>query len=93
MDKAKLNEWAARFIGEDDDLVGDAVNTEWYTRSEGAAMVLLMKMAKEGKSVELEIEGGKVEVHCGEAEEAGTIDELALLITRACYRCHNGANA
>ena len=90
MDKAKLNEWAARFIGEDDDLIGDAVNTEWYTRSEGAAMVLLMTCAKQGKKVELEIEDSKVEVYCGDAQEVGTIDELALLITRACYRCVNG---
>ena len=90
MDKAKLNGWAARYIGEDDDLIPDAVNTSWYTTSPGAAMVVLMQSAKDGKKVELEIEGGKVEVKCGDAEEVGSIDEVALLITRACWRCHNG---
>ena len=90
MDKAKLNEWAARYIGEDDDLVPDAVNTSWYTTSPGASMAVLMQSAKEGKKVELEIEDGKVEVKCGDAEEVGSIDELALLVTRACWRCHNG---
>ena len=90
MDKAKLNEWAARHIGEDDDLIPDAVETEWYTKSPGAAMVLLHKCATEGKKIELEIEDGKVEVYCGDALETGTRDEVALLITRACYRCHNG---
>jgi hypothetical protein len=90
MDKAKLNEWAARYIGEDDDLVAEAVRTEWYTQSEGAAMAVLVKSAKEGKEVELEIEGGAVEVYCGGAEETGSIEELALLVIRACYRCHSG---
>lgn len=90
MNKSKLNEWAARFIGEDDDLVPDAIDTEWYTTSPGAAMVLLAKAAKEGKKIELEIEDGKVEVYCGDAQEIGTLDELPLLITTACFRCHNG---
>lgn len=90
MKREKLNEWAARFIGEDDDLIPDAVETEWYTKSPGAAMVLLMKSAEGGKKVELEIEDGKVKVECGEAEETGPVSELALLITTACFRCHNG---
>jgi hypothetical protein len=90
MNKSKLNEWAARFIGEDDDMIPDAIGTEWYTASPGAAMVLLAKAAKEGKKVELEIEDGKAEVQCGEARETGPFSELALLITTACFRCHNG---
>lgn len=90
MDKAKLNEWAARFIGEDDDLIPDAVATEWYTKLPGAAFVVLHESAKKGIEVELEIEDGKVEVKCNDAVETGTLDELALLMTRACYRCHNG---
>jgi hypothetical protein len=90
MDKAKLNEWAARYMGEDDDMVPDAVSSEWYTKSIGAAMTVLAQSAKEGKKIELEIEDGKVEVYCGNVEEVGVMDELALLITLACYRCHNG---
>lgn len=86
----KLNEWAARYIGEDDDLIPDAVETEWYTKSPGAAMVVLAKAASEGKKIELEIEDGKVEVCCGEAEESGPLDSLAELIITACWRCHNG---
>jgi hypothetical protein len=90
MNKAKLNEWAARHIGEDEDMLPDAIDTEWYTSSPGAAMVLLHKMATSGKKVELEIEDGKVEVSCGEATETGTLRDLSLLITTACYRCANG---
>jgi hypothetical protein len=90
MDKAKLNEWAARFIGEDEGLLADVIETEWYTKSPGAAFVVLHKCAAEGKEVEIEIENSGVEVKCGEAVETGKIDELALLMIRACYRCHNG---
>ena len=90
MDKAKLNEWAARYMGEDDDLIPDAVDVEWYTKSPGAAFVLLHKCAAEGMEVEIEMEDGGIEVKCGEAVETGKMDELALLMVRACYRCHNG---
>lgn len=90
MDRSKLDEWAARHIGEDDDMVPDAVEQGWYTKSPGAAMVLLHKCASDGMKVELEIEDGKVEVSCGEAEETGVLDDLALLVVTACYRCCNG---
>jgi hypothetical protein len=90
MDKAKLNEWAARYIGEDDDLIPDAVETEWYTKSPGAAFVLLHKVASAGHKVEVELEGNGIEVKCGNAVETGEMPELALLMTRACYRCCNG---
>jgi hypothetical protein len=84
----KLNEWAARFIGEDDDLVADAVNAKWYTSSPGAAMAVLYKMASMGKKVELDVEDGKVEVECGGCTETGTFAELPTLIVRACKACH-----
>lgn len=90
MDSSTLNEWAGRFIGEGDDTIADAVGTEWYTKSPGAAMVVLAKAASEGKAVELEIANGEVEVKCGGFEENGSLDELAKLIVTACYRCHNG---
>ncbi len=90
MDVAKINEWAARYIGEDEDLIPDVVESQWYTTSPGAALVLLHKCAKEGCEIELEVEDGEVEVKCDEAVETGTMDEFALLVTRACYRCRNG---
>lgn len=85
-----LDEWAAKFVGEDEDTVADAVGAQWYTTSPGAAFVVLAKAAAEGKRVEIEIENGKVEVKCGEAEDGGTIDKLAEIIVQACYDCHNG---
>lgn len=90
MNTRKMDEWAAKFIGEDEDLIPDAVDAEWYTKHHTAAFVLLAKSAEEGHDVELAINGGTVEVKCGAAVETGTFDELALLITRACYACHNG---
>lgn len=89
MDKATLNKWAAAHIGEDDQDITDAVEMEWYTKSPGAALVLLYQCASEGKKVELEINDGKVEVYCGTAEETGALEDLALLVTTACYRCFN----
>lgn len=90
MDEDKLNKWAAEFIGEDAEMVADAVDAKWYTKSAGAALALLCKMGSEGKKVELSIEDGKVEVECGECTETGTLAELPLLIARSCYRCANG---
>ncbi len=90
MDTVKLNKWAAQFIGEDEEMVMDAVDGEWYTKSAGAALAVLYKMASEGKKIELEIEDGKVEVYCGEALETGTLSDLPTLIVRACCRCANG---
>ncbi len=90
MDASKLNEWAANFVGEDDDMVPEAVAGEWYTKNPGAAIAVLVKCANEDCEIELEIEDGKVEVKCDEAVETGVIDDLALLIVTACYRCMNG---
>lgn len=90
MDTVRLNEWAARFIGEDDDLVPDAIKTEWYTHSPGAALVVLTESAKQGKPILIQSDGRTVDVQCGDAKETGVIEDLALLITRACYACHNG---
>lgn len=85
-----LDEWAAKFVGEDEDTVADAVASQWYTTSPGAAFVVLNKAAAEGKKVKLEIEGGEAEVYCGEAEAEGSVENLAELIVQACYDCHNG---
>jgi len=90
MDKSKLNDWAARFIGEDDDLVPDAVESEWYTKSAGAAFAVLAKSADMGHDILLDITDGEVEVRCGECLETGPVSDLAELITSACYGCHNG---
>ena len=90
MDEDKLNKWAAEFIGEDAEMVADAVDAKWYTKSAGAALAVLYKMASEGNKVELDIEDGKVEIECGDCTETGTLAELPLLITRACSRCHGG---
>lgn len=85
-----LDEWAAKFVGEDEDTVADAVGSQWYTTSPGAAFVVLAKAAAEGKRVELEMEGGEVAVECGGAEVEGDAENLAELIVQACYDCHNG---
>lgn len=85
-----LDEWAAKFVGEDEDTVADAVGSQWYTTSPGAAFVVLAKAAAEGKRVELEMEGGEVSVECGGAETNGDAEDLAELIVQACYDCHNG---
>ena len=85
-----LDEWAAKFVGEDEDTVAEAVASQWYTTSPGAAFVVLNKAAAEGKKVKVEIEDGEVEVYCGDAEEEGTVDNLAEVIVAACYACHNG---
>jgi len=90
MKREVLDEWAAKFVGEEGDDVGSAVASQWYTTSPGAAFVVLNKSAAEGKKVELEIDGGKVEVSCGETKVEGSETELAMLIVEACYRCHNG---
>lgn len=87
MDKNALNKWAAEFVGEEDDMVAGAITAQWYTTQPGAAMVVLAKMASEGSKVELEIEDKQVEVSCDGYEETGTTDDLALLITTACWRC------
>ena len=55
-----LDEWAAKFLGEDADTVPDAVGSQWYTTSPGAAFVVLNKAAAEGKRVEVEfVQEGK----------------------------------
>jgi len=90
MKREVLDEWAAKFLGEEGDDVASAVKAQWYTTSPGAAFVVLNKSAAEGKRVELEIEGGEVSVSCGDAEEEGDVENLAELIVAACYACHNG---
>lgn len=90
MKREVLDEWAAKFIGEDEDTIGDAVAAQWYTTSPGAAFVVLNKAAAEGKKVKIEIEGDKAEIYCGEAEVEGSASDLAALMVEACYRCHNG---
>ena len=85
-----LDEWAAKFVGEDEDTIADAVASQWYTTSPGAAFVVLNKAAAEGKKAKVEFEDGKVEVYCGEAEAEGPVEKLAELIVQACYDCHNG---
>jgi len=85
-----LDEWAAKYLGEEGEEVAEAVAAQWYTTSPGAAFVVLNKSAAEGMKVELEIEDGEVEVKCGEAEVEGSVEQLAALIVEACYRCHNG---
>lgn len=90
MKREVLDEWAAKFIGEEGEEVADAVKAQWYTTSPGAAFVVLNKSAAEGKKVKLEIDGDMAEVYCGEAEVEGSATDLAALIVEACYRCHNG---
>ncbi len=85
-----LDEWAAKFLGEDADTVPDAVGSQWYTTSPGAAFVVLNKAAAEGKRVELEMEGGEVSIECGDAEVEGDVENLAELIVQVCYDCYNG---
>lgn len=89
-DRDYLNEWAARYTGEPEQMVPNAVESGWYTDSPAAAAVVMFQSAREGKKVDLNINDGTVEVYCGDSLETGKIDELALLITRACYRCHHG---
>ena len=90
MDNSKLDEWAAKFIGEEEDSVGDAVASQWYTTSPGAAFVVLSKCAAEGMNASIDMTDGKVSVTCGKATEVGTFDDLAKVIVAACYACHNG---
>lgn len=85
-----LDEWAAKFLDEDLAGVADAVSSEWYTSSPGAAFVVLNKAASEGKKVKIEIEGGEADVYCGDEEVEGSVDQLAELIIAACYACYNG---
>lgn len=90
MDNEKLDQWAAKYIGEDEDTIGDAVASQWYTTSPGAAFVILNKCAAEGMDASVDISKGKVTVKCGEATETGDVDEIAKVIVAACYACHNG---
>ena len=87
--RAVLDEWAAKFLGEDADSVTDAVGAEWYTTSPGAAFVVLNKAASEGHRVELEMEGGEVSIECGGTEVEGDVEDLAELIVQVCYDCYN----
>ena len=89
MKREELDQWAAKFMGEDEDTIGDAVASQWYTTSPGAAFVVLNKAAAEGHRVELEMEGGEVSIECGEAEVEGDAENLAELIVQACYDCYN----
>ena len=88
--RENLDEWAAKFLGEEGEDVSDAVAAQWYTSSPGAAFVVLNKAAAEGKNVKIEISGDKAEVYCGNAEVEGSATNLAELIVQACYDCHNG---
>lgn len=85
-----LDRWAAKHLGEEGSDVEDAVSSEWYTSSPGAAFVVLSGMAEDGKEVKLEIDDEGVEVYCGEVFVKGKIKDLAELIVTACYRCANG---
>lgn len=84
--RTELDEWAAKFLDEDLAGLADAVSSEWYTTSPGSAFVVLNKAAADGKKVKVEIEDGKVEVYCGDAEEEGDIENLAEIMVTACYR-------
>jgi hypothetical protein len=90
MDNAKLDEWAAKFLGETGSDVDDAVASKYYTTSPGAAFVVLNKCAAEGCKIDLKIADGKVEAECDEGEAKGSVNELAKLMITAAYNCHNG---
>lgn len=87
MDEQKLNEWAAQLMGDQGDEATFAVDTQIYTQSIGAALVVLATMAEDGCEVELTMSKGGVNVEVDEAEVAGDWADAAKLIVQACYNC------
>lgn len=87
MNREELDRWAADHIGESPEEAAVAVETEAYTGNPGAAFLVLAKCADEGCSVSVQIEDGKVKVACDEGEAEGSVDDLAMLIVKACYEC------
>ena len=85
-----LDEWAAKFVGEDEDTVADAVGSQWYTTSPGAATLDCDFAAFHFQFDPLAFGSGLGQHHERGAGVEGDAENLAELIVQACYDCHNG---
>lgn len=61
METKGLNRWAAEYIGERDEEIRSSEENEWYTRSFGAAAVVMHKAMIDGKDVKISIGGTSVD--------------------------------
>jgi hypothetical protein len=93
VDKAKLNEWAAEYMGDEAEEVAEAVDAEWYTGFVGAAAVVMSRCA-EKFDVSVTIRSrDKITVKVGDSQASRTGGDLAGAIIEACYGAHNGGDA
>ena len=90
MDAKNLNEWGAKIMGEEGEEAGFAIESEIFTQSIGAALVVASAMAEDGKDVEIKLSKSGVEVEVGEAEVSGEWSNAAMVIMQACYNCAHG---
>lgn len=58
----ELNRWAAEYVGEEADEIDASVASEFYTRSFGAASVILWKAMSEGKDITIVVGDKKLTV-------------------------------
>lgn len=83
---ARLNRWAAEFLGEDRQGIANAMRTSRYTSSIALAAVVFAKSIERGVEGEIQIDQfGKVEVRIHGMVATGTRETFARTILEAAY--------
>lgn len=77
-----LNEWAANYMGEAANEVQSSIENEWYTRSFGAAAVVLHKAILDGKNCTLDMHEDSCAIRVGGKKNVGKLEQAPELILR-----------